>query len=97
VPVVGRSVAKALVVLFAVSIIVFASLRLAPGDPALLLLGSQANRADNAQRLADLRTEMGLDDAALADVARASIRGSGAPDDLKASTLRLIDDWLAAS
>src|SRR3954454_2575282 len=40
------------------------------------------------------RTEMGLDDAALADVARASIRGSGAADQLKASTLRSIDDWL---
>jgi adenosine deaminase len=41
------------------------------------------------------RTEMGLDDAALASVARASITGSGAPDDLKASALRAIDDWLA--
>ncbi len=43
------------------------------------------------------RTEMGLDDAALASVARASITGSGAPAELKASALRSIDDWLATS
>src|SRR4051812_12475967 len=43
------------------------------------------------------RTEMGLDDSALASVARASITGSGAPDDLKESALRSIDDWLAPS
>jgi adenosine deaminase len=41
------------------------------------------------------RTEMGLDDDALASVARASISGSGAPDELKATALRSIDDWLA--
>jgi adenosine deaminase len=43
------------------------------------------------------RTEMGLDDAALASVARASITGSGAPDAFKASALRSIDDWLATA
>ncbi len=43
------------------------------------------------------RREMGLDDAALAAVARASITGSGAPDELKATALRSIDDWLATS
>jgi len=41
------------------------------------------------------RTEMGLDDTALASVARASIAGSGAPDELKTSTMRSIGDWLA--
>jgi len=41
------------------------------------------------------RDEMGLDDVALASVARASITGSGAPDGLKQSALRSIDDWLA--
>jgi adenosine deaminase len=40
------------------------------------------------------RTEMGLDDAAMADIARASIDGSGAPEELKASVTRRIDDWL---
>jgi adenosine deaminase len=43
------------------------------------------------------RGDMGLDDAALAAVARASITGSGAPDELKATALRSIDDWLATS
>ena len=43
------------------------------------------------------RTEMGLDDAALASVARASITGSGAPEAFKARVLRSIDDWLATS
>ena len=42
------------------------------------------------------RTEMRLDDRALAAVARASITGSGAPDELKSTALRSIDDWLAA-
>jgi adenosine deaminase len=42
------------------------------------------------------RTEMGLDDDALAAVARASITGSGAPDELKASALRSIDAWRAS-
>jgi adenosine deaminase len=43
------------------------------------------------------RSEMGLDDGALASIARASIAGSGAPDALKVSALRSIDDWLASS
>ena len=43
------------------------------------------------------RTEMGLDDVALASIARASIDGSGAPDALKASARRSIDDWLATA
>jgi adenosine deaminase len=43
------------------------------------------------------RTEMGLDDHALASVARASITGSGAPDALKATVLRAIDEWLASA
>jgi adenosine deaminase len=43
------------------------------------------------------RTEMGLDDAALASIARASIEGSGASAGFKASALRSIDDWLATA
>ena len=43
------------------------------------------------------RAGMGLDDAALAAVARASIEGSGAPPELKASALRSIDEWLATA
>ncbi len=40
------------------------------------------------------RADMGLDDAALAAVARASISGSGAPEAFKTAALRSIDDWL---
>jgi peptide/nickel transport system permease protein len=58
---IGRSATRAALVLFLVSVIVFLALRLTPGDPALLLAGPQAGRADNAQRLADLRAQMGLD------------------------------------
>lgn len=58
---VARTLPRAIVVLFLVSVIVFLALRLTPGDPALLLLGPQAGRADNAQRLEALRSEMGLD------------------------------------
>lgn len=43
------------------------------------------------------RSEMGLDDAALASIARASITGSGAPTELKATALRSIDDWLTTT
>ena len=43
------------------------------------------------------REEMGLDDAALASVARASIVGAGAPAAFKTTALRSIDDWLATA
>jgi adenosine deaminase len=42
-----------------------------------------------------VRAQMGVDDAAFADIARASIDGSGAPEALKQSARRGIDDWLA--
>ena len=45
-------------VLMGVSVIVFLVLHLAPGDPAEIMLGSQATHAD----LTRLRTELGLDD-----------------------------------
>jgi adenosine deaminase len=43
------------------------------------------------------RTGMGLDDAALATIAQASIAGSGAPDALKAAASQAIDEWLATA
>jgi adenosine deaminase len=43
------------------------------------------------------RTEMGLDDEALATIARASVEGAGAPEALKASAQLAIDDWLATA
>lgn len=41
-----------------------------------------------------VRAELGLDDAALAGIARASIAGSAAPQDLKAGALADVDAWL---
>jgi len=41
------------------------------------------------------RTDMGLDDNALASIARSSIDASGAPEELKRAARRSIDDWLA--
>jgi peptide/nickel transport system permease protein len=58
---IGLQAAKLVFVLWLVSILVFLALRLTPGDPALLLLGPQAGRADAAQVLASLRQQMGLD------------------------------------
>ena len=42
-----------------------------------------------------VRQELALDDAVMAAIARASIDGSGAPESLKASARRGIDEWLA--
>ena len=41
------------------------------------------------------RTVHGFDDAALAGLARDSIRGSAAPSDIRERLLRGVDDWLA--
>ena len=43
------------------------------------------------------RTQLGLDDAQLADIARSSIEASGAPDDLKATARAGVADWLLSS
>ena len=53
-------------VLMGVSVIVFLVLHLAPGDPAEIMLGSQATQADRAR----LRAELGLDDPLHAQYAR---------------------------
>ncbi len=42
------------------------------------------------------RDRLGFDDARMADIARSSIRFSGAPDDVKAAALAGIDAWLAS-
>jgi adenosine deaminase len=42
-----------------------------------------------------VRSRLGLDDATLADIARASLDASGAPDDLRASAHAAIDSWYA--
>jgi peptide/nickel transport system permease protein len=58
---VAFQVLRLVFVLWLVSILVFLALRLTPGDPALLVLGSQASGPSAAVTLAHLRMEMGLD------------------------------------
>jgi peptide/nickel transport system permease protein len=50
-----------LLILWIVVTLVFVSLRLAPGDPAIVLLGPTAGRPDTAERLAEIRSRYGLD------------------------------------
>ena len=54
---VARRLLLALPVLFGVSLLVFAVLHLAPGDPAAIMLGAQATREDVER----LRRDLGLD------------------------------------
>jgi peptide/nickel transport system permease protein len=49
-------------VLFLVSIIVFSTMHVLPGDPAELMLAGAEGGAISAERMAELRTSMGLDD-----------------------------------
>jgi adenosine deaminase len=67
-----------------------ATVALGADDP--LLFGSQL-----AGQYATMRAAHELDDAALAELARMSVRASRAPDDVRAATLADIDGWLAAS
>ncbi len=58
-----RSLAPALrvvAILWVVVTLVFISLRLTPGDPAVLLLGPTAGRQDAAQQLEEIRARYGL-------------------------------------
>ena len=56
-PYVARRLLLAVPVLFGVSILVFGVLRLAPGDPAAIMLGAQATKEDVER----LRRDLGLD------------------------------------
>ncbi|MEM7112498.1 MAG: ABC transporter permease [Chloroflexota bacterium] len=58
--IIGR-ILSSLVVLLIVSIVVFAALQAAPGDPAALMLGPQAAEPEMQPALEALRVEMGLD------------------------------------
>jgi peptide/nickel transport system permease protein len=53
--------AEAIPTIFFVSVIVFALIRMAPGDPAAMRMGREAARPENKPRLEALRHEMGLD------------------------------------
>jgi peptide/nickel transport system permease protein len=79
-PVLTRLIRSVAAVLGAV-IVVFAILRLAPGDPARLLLGPQASSAS----VAALRSELGLDDPILVQLV--SFLGQLAQGDLGTSLL----------
>ncbi len=52
---------EAIPTIFFVSIIVFALIRMAPGDPAAMRMGREAARPENKEKLIALRHEMGLD------------------------------------
>jgi adenosine deaminase len=67
-----------------------AGVRVALGADDPLLFGSRLVAQYDVVRHA-----MGLDDAALAELARDSVRGSVAPDDIRGRLLAGIDEWLA--
>jgi peptide/nickel transport system permease protein len=57
----ARRILEAIITIFAISIIVFALVRLAPGDPAAMRMGREAAKPENKPKLEALRHEMGLD------------------------------------
>jgi len=57
----ARRILEALITIFAISIIVFALVRMAPGDPAAMRMGREAAKPENKPKLEALRHEMGLD------------------------------------
>jgi adenosine deaminase len=65
-----------------------ATVALGADDP--LLFGSRL-----AAQYATMRAAHGLSDEDLAELARMSVRASGAPDDVRARLMAGIDDWLA--
>ena len=56
-----RRLMSACIVLLIVSVVVFAAMHLAPGDPAAMMLGAAAGDPDVQPALEALRREMGLD------------------------------------
>ena len=58
-PYIGRRLLGAIPVLWGVATLVFVIMRLVPGDPAALMLSESGG---SAQAIAELRTELGLDD-----------------------------------
>jgi peptide/nickel transport system permease protein len=57
----ARRCLEAIPTIFFVSIIVFALIRMAPGDPAAMKMGREAARPENKEKLEALRHDMGLD------------------------------------
>ncbi|HSP59573.1 MAG TPA: hypothetical protein VLO09_00800, partial [Ornithinimicrobium sp.] len=69
-----------------------AGARVALGADDPLLFGSRL-----AAQYESARTDQGLPDEALADLARWSIEGSAAPAGVRADLLAAVDDWLSGS
>ena len=67
IPYIGRRLFGAIPVLWGVATLVFAIMRLLPGDPAALMLSEAGG---SAQAIAELRTELGLDEAVIAQYGR---------------------------
>lgn len=57
----ARRILESIPTIFFVSVIVFALIRMAPGDPAAMKMGREAAKAENKPKLEALRHEMGLD------------------------------------
>ncbi len=57
----ARRILESIPTIFFVSVIVFALIRLAPGDPAAMRMGREAALEKNKPKLEALRKEMGLD------------------------------------
>ena len=72
--------------------LVAAGARVALGADDPLLFGTRL-----LDQYVSARDDHGLDDAALAELARSSIRGSRAPDALRATLLADVDAWLSAA
>lgn len=73
-----RRLLQVIPVLLLMSLVVFAAMQLAPGDPAVMRMGRAAARPENQEALAQLRREMGLDRPLLVQYGRwlsAAVRG----------------------
>ena len=68
------------------------------GEIQQMIAGLERNYDQNAedQERSLLETEQGLPDGALAGLAADAVRGSAAPDQLKAELLEGVDAWLGA-
>lgn len=57
-----RRLLESILVLFMISVVVFIAMQLAPGDPALVIMGVSAADVGGEERLQEIRREMGLDE-----------------------------------
>ena len=67
IPYIGRRLLGAIPVLWGVATLVFVIMRLLPGDPAAMMLSEAGG---SAQEIAEMRTELGLDDSLVTQYGR---------------------------